>query len=189
LSILLTHNRSYQEEQKKILEINRQIYVVQKNVLWREAKLRPLQSKGSRNVSCRRALQPTPGKVLIEARAKIEYLTQHQLEQLDPDGTPLQTMVDLDFEAFRKEVQESRESLGMSASDGTIPKKKPNVPSCDAAITNETSTGTIDILCAGSPVSYTSAAAAVEISICQPHFTSWVTFTGCLGGKPGGITI
>jgi hypothetical protein len=36
------------------------------------------------------------------------------------------------FEALRKEVQESRESLGMSASDGTIPKKKPNIPSCDA---------------------------------------------------------
>jgi hypothetical protein len=58
-----------------------------------------------------------------------------------------------------------------------------------AAIANETSTATIDILCAGSPASYTSAGAAVEISICQPHFTSWVTFTGCLGGKPGGITI
>ena len=40
------------------------------------------------------SLQPTKGKVQIDARAKIEYLAQHQLEQLDPDGTPLQTMVD-----------------------------------------------------------------------------------------------
>ena len=40
------------------------------------------------------ALQPTKGKVNINARAKIEYLAQHQLEQLDPDGTPLQTMID-----------------------------------------------------------------------------------------------
>ena len=40
------------------------------------------------------ALQPTKGKVQIDARAKIEYLAQHQLEQLDPDGTPLQTMID-----------------------------------------------------------------------------------------------
>ena len=34
------------------------------------------------------------GKSIIDQRAKIEYLAQHQLEQLDPDGTPLQTMVD-----------------------------------------------------------------------------------------------
>ena len=40
------------------------------------------------------SLQPTKGKVQIDARAKIEYLAQHQLEQLDPDGTPLQTMID-----------------------------------------------------------------------------------------------
>jgi ATPase subunit of ABC transporter with duplicated ATPase domains len=39
-------------------------------------------------------LQPTGGSVKIDSRAKIEYLAQHQLEQLDPDGTPLQTMVD-----------------------------------------------------------------------------------------------
>jgi ATP-binding cassette subfamily F protein 3 len=39
-------------------------------------------------------LQPTAGSVKIDSRAKIEYLAQHQLEQLDPDGTPLQTMVD-----------------------------------------------------------------------------------------------
>ena len=40
------------------------------------------------------ALQPVKGKAVIDSRAKIEYLAQHQLEQLDPDGTPLQTMVD-----------------------------------------------------------------------------------------------
>lgn len=40
------------------------------------------------------ALKPTKGKAVIDARAKIEYLAQHQLEQLDPDSTPLQTMVD-----------------------------------------------------------------------------------------------
>lgn len=39
-------------------------------------------------------LQPLAGAVKIDPRAKIEYLAQHQLEQLDPDGTPLQTMVD-----------------------------------------------------------------------------------------------
>lgn len=40
------------------------------------------------------ALQPSKGKVVIDGSAKIEYLAQHQLEQLDPDGTPLQTMID-----------------------------------------------------------------------------------------------
>jgi ATP-binding cassette subfamily F protein 3 len=40
------------------------------------------------------ALQALNGKVTIDARAKIEYLAQHQLEQLDPDGTPIQTMID-----------------------------------------------------------------------------------------------
>jgi ATP-binding cassette subfamily F protein 3 len=40
------------------------------------------------------ALQALSGKVTIDARAKIEYLAQHQLEQLDPDGTPIQTMID-----------------------------------------------------------------------------------------------
>jgi ATP-binding cassette subfamily F protein 3 len=40
------------------------------------------------------ALQPIQGKATINSRAKIEYLAQHQLEQLDPDGTPLQTMVE-----------------------------------------------------------------------------------------------
>ncbi|CAJ1964333.1 unnamed protein product [Cylindrotheca closterium] len=39
-------------------------------------------------------LEPLSGAVRIDPRAKIEYLAQHQLEQLDPDGTPLQTMVD-----------------------------------------------------------------------------------------------
>ena len=39
-------------------------------------------------------LQPIKGKVGIDSRAKIEYLAQHQLEQLDPDETPLQTMLD-----------------------------------------------------------------------------------------------
>lgn len=39
-------------------------------------------------------LSPSAGAVKIDPRAKIEYLAQHQLEQLDPDGTPLQTMVD-----------------------------------------------------------------------------------------------
>lgn len=40
------------------------------------------------------ALQPVNGKSVIDSRAKIEYLAQHQLEQLDLDGTPLQTMID-----------------------------------------------------------------------------------------------
>jgi ATP-binding cassette, subfamily F, member 3 len=40
------------------------------------------------------ALQPLRGKTVLDSRAKIEYLAQHQLEQLDPDGTPLQTMID-----------------------------------------------------------------------------------------------
>jgi ATPase subunit of ABC transporter with duplicated ATPase domains len=39
-------------------------------------------------------LQPSKGKAVIDNRAKIEYLAQHQLEQLDPDSTPLQTMID-----------------------------------------------------------------------------------------------
>jgi ATPase subunit of ABC transporter with duplicated ATPase domains len=39
-------------------------------------------------------LRPTKGKATIDGRAKIEYLAQHQLEQLDPDGTPMQTMLD-----------------------------------------------------------------------------------------------
>lgn len=40
------------------------------------------------------ALKPTKGKATLDGRAKIEYLAQHQLEQLDPDGTPMQTMID-----------------------------------------------------------------------------------------------
>jgi ATP-binding cassette, subfamily F, member 3 len=40
------------------------------------------------------ALLPTKGKAVIDPRAKIEYLAQHQLEQLDPDGTPLSTMIE-----------------------------------------------------------------------------------------------
>jgi len=40
------------------------------------------------------ALKPIKGKATVDNRAKIEYLAQHQLEQLDPDGTPLQTMID-----------------------------------------------------------------------------------------------
>jgi ATP-binding cassette subfamily F protein 3 len=32
--------------------------------------------------------------VAINGRAKIEYLAQHQLEQLDPDGTPMTTMLE-----------------------------------------------------------------------------------------------
>lgn len=39
-------------------------------------------------------LQPSAGAVRIDPRAKIEYLAQHQLEQLDPDATPLETMVE-----------------------------------------------------------------------------------------------
>ena len=34
-------------------------------------------------------LAPTAGDVFVEAGAKIEFLAQHQLEQLDPFGTPL----------------------------------------------------------------------------------------------------
>jgi len=40
------------------------------------------------------ALKPLAGQIKIDGRAKIEYLAQHQLEQLDPDGTPMQTMID-----------------------------------------------------------------------------------------------
>lgn len=40
------------------------------------------------------ALRPMKGKGAVDARAKIEYLAQHQLEQLDPDGTPMSTMLD-----------------------------------------------------------------------------------------------
>mmetsp|Transcript_33748 Transcript_33748/g.100679 ORF Transcript_33748/g.100679 Transcript_33748/m.100679 type:complete len:851 (-) Transcript_33748:45-2597(-) len=40
------------------------------------------------------ALQPVKGKSTVDGRARIEYLAQHQLEQLDPDGTPLRTMID-----------------------------------------------------------------------------------------------
>ena len=40
------------------------------------------------------ALRPLKGKGGVDARAKIEYLAQHQLEQLDPDGTPMSTMLD-----------------------------------------------------------------------------------------------
>jgi ATP-binding cassette subfamily F protein 3 len=40
------------------------------------------------------ALQANKGKVSINGRAKIEYLAQHQLEQLDPDSNPLMTMLE-----------------------------------------------------------------------------------------------
>ena len=40
------------------------------------------------------ALRPLKGKGGVDAGAKIEYLAQHQLEQLDPDGTPMSTMLD-----------------------------------------------------------------------------------------------
>jgi ATP-binding cassette subfamily F protein 3 len=39
------------------------------------------------------ALQPSKGKSVVNAAAKIKYLAQHQLEQLDLDGTPMQTMI------------------------------------------------------------------------------------------------
>ncbi len=39
-------------------------------------------------------LRPLAGQIKIDGRAKIEYLAQHQLEQLDPDGTPMQTMIE-----------------------------------------------------------------------------------------------
>jgi ATPase subunit of ABC transporter with duplicated ATPase domains len=40
------------------------------------------------------ALASSKGKVSINPRAKIEYLAQHQLEQLDPDSCPMQTMLE-----------------------------------------------------------------------------------------------
>ena len=40
------------------------------------------------------ALQPLKGKATIDGRAKIEYLAQHQLEQLDPEGTPMDTLLE-----------------------------------------------------------------------------------------------
>mmetsp|Transcript_44859 Transcript_44859/g.53930 ORF Transcript_44859/g.53930 Transcript_44859/m.53930 type:complete len:617 (+) Transcript_44859:425-2275(+) len=39
-------------------------------------------------------LRPTHGKSSLDARCKIEYLAQHQLDQLDPTGTPLGTMME-----------------------------------------------------------------------------------------------
>ena len=39
-------------------------------------------------------LNAVKGKATINSRAKIEYLAQHQLEQLDPDSNPLQTMLE-----------------------------------------------------------------------------------------------
>ncbi|OEU07369.1 P-loop containing nucleoside triphosphate hydrolase protein [Fragilariopsis cylindrus CCMP1102] len=43
---------------------------------------------------CVGGLKPVSGEAKINPQCKIEYLAQHQLEQLDPDGTPLSTMVD-----------------------------------------------------------------------------------------------
>lgn len=40
------------------------------------------------------SLRALGGNIKIDGRAKIEYLAQHQLEQLDPDGTPMQTMIE-----------------------------------------------------------------------------------------------
>ncbi|KAL9185239.1 hypothetical protein ACHAXT_003016 [Thalassiosira profunda] len=40
------------------------------------------------------ALSANKGKVSINGRAKIEYLAQHQLEQLDPDSCPMDTMLE-----------------------------------------------------------------------------------------------
>lgn len=40
------------------------------------------------------SLRPMAGQIKIDGRAKIEYLAQHQLEQLDPDGTPMSTMIE-----------------------------------------------------------------------------------------------
>jgi ATP-binding cassette subfamily F protein 3 len=39
-------------------------------------------------------LSASKGKVTINGRAKIEYLAQHQLEQLDPDSCPMNTMLE-----------------------------------------------------------------------------------------------
>jgi len=40
------------------------------------------------------ALRPLSGQLKIDGRAKIEYLAQHQFEDLDPDSTPIQTMIE-----------------------------------------------------------------------------------------------
>ena len=40
------------------------------------------------------SLRPMAGQIKVDGRAKIEYLAQHQLEQLDPDGTPMSTMIE-----------------------------------------------------------------------------------------------
>mmetsp|Transcript_12990 Transcript_12990/g.28302 ORF Transcript_12990/g.28302 Transcript_12990/m.28302 type:complete len:591 (+) Transcript_12990:1-1773(+) len=40
------------------------------------------------------ALQATNGSVSIDPAAKIEYLAQHQLEQLDPDSNPMLSMLE-----------------------------------------------------------------------------------------------
>ena len=40
------------------------------------------------------AIQPNKGKVSINGRAKIEYLAQHQLDQLDPDSNPMEHMLE-----------------------------------------------------------------------------------------------
>ena len=40
------------------------------------------------------AVEANRGKVSINGRAKIEYLAQHQLEQLDPDSNPMEHMLE-----------------------------------------------------------------------------------------------
>ena len=40
------------------------------------------------------AIRATKGSCAVNGRAKIEYLAQHQLEQLDPYSTPLETMTE-----------------------------------------------------------------------------------------------
>lgn len=40
------------------------------------------------------SLAPLQGKATLNSRAKVEYLAQHQLEQLDPEGTPLEAILE-----------------------------------------------------------------------------------------------
>ena len=72
------------------------------------------------------ALHASKGKVTINGRAKIEYLAQHQLEQLDPDGTPMSTMLERypgdHGNAHMMELRRYLANFGLGGND--LPKQK-----------------------------------------------------------------
>ncbi|KAL3787091.1 hypothetical protein ACHAWO_008571 [Cyclotella atomus] len=77
------------------------------------------------------ALQANKGKVSINGRAKIEYLAQHQLEQLDPDGTPMSTMLErYPGDRGNTHMMELRRYLaGFGLGGDELPKQKINTMS------------------------------------------------------------